>query len=285
MFRKFLALVPALAVLTAEPALAQTRLQLSTGLHYSSGKFGDNEHTDVIVAPFAAKLQHKRLTLRAWVPYVSIRGPADVAVVLDESGSTGSASGAGASGSGGGGGSWSMDAAPRTTRIMGTSTGIGDAVVSATYAFNSLFETPLYADVTGRVRLPTGDDSRGLGLGATDYAILGEVGAERRWGGLYLSGGHRFLDDVDGLSRRNGWQLGTGFWLDRGKTALGLEYDWRAASFDGGKDPSEVAAFVSYRLKENWKISLDVSAGLNDATADFGVGLNLVWRPMDQAHN
>ena len=56
-----------------------------------------------------------------------------------------------------------------------TETGLGDIVLSATY--NAYYDraSTLGLDFTGKVKLPTADEDKGLGTGETDFAFLVDV--------------------------------------------------------------------------------------------------------------
>jgi hypothetical protein len=171
-----------------------------------------------------------------------------------------------------------------TTRRV-TNTGIGDLSLSATYAFNDLLGENTYLDVTGRVRLPTGDEDKGLSLGVTDYAAIAEVGLDRDGHGMYLSAGRRFLSDADAFKREDGWQAGIGGWIEAGNSAtVGAYADWRESSSGRGDDPAEAGAYVSVRISQTVKIGLNASAGLTDASPDYAVGVTLSWRASERGH-
>ena len=275
------ALVALASMVGVGVADAKTGLQLSTGVNYSSGKFGGATRTDVVVVPFSAKVTIGDWAFRGSIPLVSVDGPADVAVVLDDSGGGRGSSGPGGSGRDGAedDGTGAVSSVVRNKR----ESGLGDASLSATYSFNDIAGSPLYSDVTARVRLPTGDDDNGLGAGATDYGLLAEVGAELGKGGVYVLGGRRFLGSVSGVQREDGWQGGAGFWIDAtDKTSFGAGYDWRESATAAGDDPSEVSAYVTYQVTEKWRLGVNASAGLNNASPDFGVGLSLVWRAQER---
>ncbi len=250
----------AVAACMAGAANADTRVSFATGLDYSSGDYGDTTDTEVISVPLSARITSGDWSFRASVPYLSITGPADVA---DTEGG-----GDGGDGSGGG-----------TVIRTGTENGIGDTTLTVTRSFRRLGGSKAYFDLSGRVRLPTGDEDRGLGVGATDYSVLGEIGNSGDAGGVYLSAGHRFLGDPDGADRQDGWQGALGGWLRAGeKTRVGGSYWWREASFEGNKDPSGVSAYVSYRMSDNLRVALNAGAGLNEATADYSAGVRFTWR-------
>lgn len=256
---------------------AETRMQLSAGIDYSSGDFGAATATEVLVAPVVIKVSNGSWTWRASVPYVSISGPSTVTVIVDDNGGGGSNSGSGSSGSGSGG---SDDSTSSTTgTISRTVSGLGDASLSATYSFNEIAGSPLYVDLAGRVRLPTGSQRNGIGTGATDYVLLAETGVDLNAGGVYANAGRRFVGDVTGVQRKDGWQVSGGGWLNLGDAAvLGAFYDWRESSLAGLENPSEAGAYLTLSLSRHWKLELNAAKPLNDSAGDYSAGAMLIWR-------
>jgi hypothetical protein len=307
-------LASAIASALAAPATshaADTRFQLSVGASYSSGEYGEQAKTNAFVVPFAARVSFGVWSVRASIPFVSVDGPADVSDIIDDGGGRGSnsgsgssisgsgGSGSGGSGSGGSGSSGSGsggsgsggsggvddDVPPTGTTFANNrgESGIGDATLSATYSFDSLNDSPAYLDLTGRVRLPTGDEDTGLGVGATDFATVAELGWDGDAGGVFVNGGRRFLGSNDQVERVDGWQAAVGGWIHASeKVEVGAYYDWRDASVRGAEDPSSIEGYVSMRLNDVWRIELDAGAGLSDASADYSVGITFTWRPTER---
>jgi hypothetical protein len=258
---------------------AAAQLQLSTGIEYSDGNYGELTSTKAMVVPFSVKVSFGSLALRASVPYVMVRGPADVAPVIDDGGgdrssNSGSGSGGGSSGSGTSGDSSDDDifAADRDVH------GLGDTSLSATWSFNRIAATALYVDITWRVRLPTGDQALGLGNGATDFVAQSEIGWDGGKGGVFISGGRRFLEATT-AARVDGWQASAGYWRNIGKISVfGVQGTWRDAAIATAPDPRSVDLFLTRRLSTGWKFEVSGSAGLSDASPDYAVGLNFIWR-------
>jgi hypothetical protein len=258
---------------------ADTTFDLSTGVSYSSGEYGETSSTDVLVVPFSAKLRTGAWTFKASVPYLRVDGPADASIALDDNG--------GRSGSGGSGRDHpeddDNDDDDADDDIDRKESGIGDTSLSASYSFNDLGGSSAYLDLSGRVRLATGDEDKGLGVGATDYGLSAEIGIDKDAGGAYFSAGRRFLGDSDTLEREDGWQASIGGWRNLGeRTSIGAGYDWRQSSSGNGDDPAEIYAYLSVKMSDSWKINLNGSGGLNDASADYSVGVNVTWRAIDR---
>jgi len=270
-----------------------TRLQLSAGADYASGDFGGTTKTTVLLAPIAAKLTMGNWSFRVSAPYVSISGSSNVSIVIEDNGGRGSISGSGSTdssgasgssgssdGSGSGSGSGSGGTSTVTSVVRDrTVRGIGDTSLSATYSFNSIAGSHVYTDVITRLRLPTGDAVKGTGTGATDYGVQGEIGIDADAGGVYASGGRRFLGKVAGVQRVDGWQAGAGAWLNLGDSAvLGAYYDWRQPSMQGTDDPAEAGAYLTLKLSRAWKVEFDAGKALNRSGADYHAGMTLIWR-------
>jgi hypothetical protein len=278
-------LLLAVAMHAGAPALAETQVELSAGAFFATGDFdGPDADADVAVAPFSMRVSRGPWSVRATLPYVSLRGPSDLTLVVDDDsggrGGSNSSSDRGASrsraasnGSGNNGDASGTMSPPRST------SGIGDASISGTYSLDQLGSTGTSFDLTARVRLPTGDEDRGLGVGTTDYAIIGELG----WGNdtlaAYLSAGRRFLGNVGGLERQDGWQFGLGTSLAATDTLIvGAFYDRRDASLRGGEDLSEAGVFISKEVGPAFELELSGSSGLTSGNSDYEVGVTLIWR-------
>jgi len=244
--------------------------------------------------PFSVRATFGSWSIRASVPYVMVDGPADVSEIIDDSSGRGTSSGSGSSGSGSGSGTSGRDGSGSGSGGSGggddddpvdlvtadrSESGIGDASIALTYSLDSIGDSPAYVDFTGRVRLPTGSEEDGLGVGATDYVALSEIGWDGEAGGAFVSAGRRFLGAVDDIERVDGWQASVGGWINVSDSAVvGAYYDWRNSSVRDGEDPSSVEAYVSWRLNDAWKVEVNGGVGLSDASADYTAGLTLIWR-------
>ncbi len=238
----------AFAACTALPAQAD-RLSLSTGAEYSVGDYGDTEDTTVWYEYVSARYSMSPLAFKVTVPFLQIDGPASV---TDD----GEVEGGGA------------------TRME---SGVGDVSLSSTYTFSWKPEK-LHLDVMGRVRLPTGDEDRGLGTGEVDYGLIATL--EKGFDGVSVSvkGGRRFLGDSAGRNREDGWLAGAGFSVDLSKeTEIGTSIDWREAAFATSTDPTDVDVYVRHSLTKDLRVNVYALAGLSDGSPNFGSGFSLTW--------
>jgi hypothetical protein len=254
----------ALTLMAAAPGLAHAAdsWRVTGGLDYTSGMYGEARSTEVLAVPMSAKFIHDNWTFRASIPFLYVDGPANVAIV-DEGGS----------GEGGGGDVIGLPGARRDSRA-----GFGDTTLSATYSFNRLGGTRTYLDVTGKVRLPTGDENEGLGTGATDFIAESELGHSFKWGGAYVAVGRRFLGDTSRFEREDGWQTNAGLWFTHGRDELGAYWSWKQASVRRFDDPQEVGAYVARRITPHWRMQISANAGLSDASPDLGTAISFTYR-------
>ncbi len=241
----------------ASAAQAETRVSFATGVDYSNGDYGGADETEIISIPLSARVSSGNWAVRVTIPYLHVTGPADIADIIDgESGSVG------------------------TTARTDSERGFGDTTVSVERTFRGVGGRNGYLELAARARLSSGDVDKGLGIGATDYTALAEIGTSSRQGGAYLSAGYRFLGDTDPVDRQDGMQASVGGWLPvSDRVRVGGFANWREASIEGNDDPATAGAYVSYRMTENLRVTLTASGGLSDASADYMTGIRFTWRP------
>ena len=155
-----------------------------------------------------------------------------------------------------------------------TDSGFGDVTATAIY---SLVDTDDWVfDVTGKVKLPTGNESKGLSTGETDYAV--QVNLDRYFGAPYVSVGlgYRWLGEPSGVDFDNVTygSVGGGYKISQ-FASIGVSYDWATAASRFGSKPQEVSVFGSYRINQNYKLSAVLYGGMSNASPDAGGGVTL----------
>ena len=269
----------------------------SVGGDYSTGKYGANESTDVFYLPLNASYTAGRMTYKLTVPFLRVTGPGDIVpgglggsgggstVVTTTNNCRSINSGSGNSGGAGNGQkicdtvtSTVSGAPPATTtqRTRTTESGLGD--ISAAATFNALDNVDWLVDFTGKIKFPTGSESKGLSNGETDYALQANV---EKWFGATFVGaglGYRWLGEPDGFSYDNitYGSLEAGYKFNDKFTA-GVSYDWATAAIDDASKPQEVSIYGSYRLNNNYKLNAVLYSGLSNASPDVGAGLTLSY--------
>src|SRR3954469_13903655 len=175
------ALAAALLAATTQSALGADGLTtLSTGLDYTTGKYGASESTDILYIPFTGKYEIGPWTAKLVVPWIRITGPGNVV------------------------------GAPGDTVVLGgastgrrTESGLGDVVASAFYNVLNERSAPFGLDLGGKVKLGTADENRGLGTGKNDFSV--QADAFKPMGALtpFASFGYRWYGDPSGVDFKN----------------------------------------------------------------------------------
>ncbi len=231
-------------------------LTLSTGLDYSSGKYGSSAATDILYLPLTAKYESGKSTFKATLPYLRVTAPTGGTVVTVDGNGQVIYSGSG----------------PRSTEE-----GLGDMTFSYGY---SVFEEPrngFLVDLIGKFKLATADEAKGLGSGKNDLSA--QVDLYYLAGALspFMTLGYRMPGSPAGLDLRDLWYgtLGLGYRFSRENSA-GIMWDLRQASRVGGKSANEMTLYWVHKLEPDLKLQIYAVHGFSDASADRGAGLMIL---------
>jgi hypothetical protein len=235
---------------------AEDKLSLTSGVDYSSGKYGQSESTEITYVPFIAKYETGNTTLKLTVPWVKITGPGDVVggntpIVLGSS-----------------------------NRPITTESGLGDIVLSATQTIAQFGEhNPLLLDLTGKVKFATASSAKSLGTGKNDYTIeLDGYKAMNKTVTLFGDVGYKKLGDPSGINLNNVWYGSAGFaYKYSPATSAGMMADIRQATMNTSQPLRELTIFLTHKFNTNYKLQTYLTSGNTDASTDLGGGLMLAW--------
>ncbi|MFC4296166.1 transporter [Novosphingobium tardum] len=239
----------AAAALLSTPAWADEMPSLSftTGVDYSSGDYGTGIDTDIVVVPLTARYRTGDLRFTASVPYLHINGASSIV--------------------GGDGGPVVIDPnAPRTSR-----SGIGDATVGVTWSPPEE-RLGFGLALSGRVKLPTASQSKGLGTGKVDTSVSAELSKTVGNVTPFVSAGYRMPGDPDGFNLHNAFTGSAGASVVAGKAVLIGSYDYRESTSDLSDDSQELFGAISGPVSDRLTFTLYGSKGLSDGAPDYGVG-------------
>lgn len=263
--------ITASGLLFGESALAQEddiKVKLSTGFDYSTGDYGRTDDTEIWYFPLITKATYKNWTAKVTVPYLQIKGPGRVigggdVVIVDDDDNSGPGSG----------GTTVIQRTPAVT----TESGLGDIVGSLTYTLD-LKDYDLYLDFTGKIKVPTADEDKGLGTGETDYTV--QLDATKMFGSAYIFGGvgRRFVGDNAQFQFEDIWlfNAGAGYQFSK-KFGVGVAYDFRESP-STAEDPSEASAYLTYKFSDSVTTMLYGVVGFSDGSPETGVGLQLSYK-------
>lgn len=235
----------------AWPAPAtESRIRLSTGIEYSSGRYGGLEDIEELYVPLNINLTTRRLGVSLSVPYIRVRAPTGTAI--------------------------DGQAIPGEGDIA-TESGIGD--VTATLTLYDLYYNAnrgLALDVTGAIKLGTASYEKGLGTGEADYSLY--LDAYKWFDAFTLFGsvGYRWRGEPDDVVLNDVFMAALGgTWPAGDKSSLGMVFDYREAALAGYPNVEEMTAFGSMRLREHWYLQIYAFAGFTDSSPDWGGGFTI----------
>lgn len=135
-------------------------------------------------------------------------------------------------------------------------------------------------DLVTRLEVPTGDETRGLGLG-TAAAQLG-LDVQKSLGRHVIalaSASYTATGHVDGVSLQNPWEYsaGLGIYLTRALLLTGAYEQWRPIipGTPAGRDVLTTATVAAGR---HFRVLLSAQMPLSDQASDFGAGAGLAVR-------
>lgn len=240
--------IAVLALLNTPLALAEGQFTVSTGLDFSSGKYGQDSRTETLVVPVSLKYEVDDWTFRAMIPRVDTRGPASVI--------------------GHGPDQVTIDPGKTGTRTV---SGLGDVVLGV--GWNALQNGPWLVELMAKVKLPTADSSKGLGTGHSDVSL--QVDLYRAFGEntLLATLGYKRTGDPAGVALNDPVFSSLG-WMSKltSKTTVGSSVDYRQKLQDSGAPVREINGFMIYKLDRHWKLQTYLVKGFSRASPDFGGG-------------
>lgn len=228
---------------------AEGRLTVGTGFDYSSGGYGESVDTQIVYLPLTFKYELERWTAKATLSYLTVNAPSDTLIA---------------------------DGRPVTEGRSDSRTsasGPGDIVLAAGYAFYEDALGGIVLDAIGKLKLPTADESKGLGTGKADYAF--QVDGLKALGSASLVAtlGYRWLGSPQGIVLDDVWfgSIGVVKKLNADWTG-GLFHDYRQASTSTGAPQSETTLYVSRRVDTRTRAQLYIIRGFTDGSPDWGIG-------------
>lgn len=250
-------------LLLAGTAQAQDGFSAGVGVDYSSGDYGSDVDTKILSIPLSAKYVTGDWTFKASLPWMRVEGDANVVPGL---GNVVNLNPVGRGrGNGGGGG--------ETAPTSGTTSGIGDLRLSATYALP--MQGDWGVDLTGNVKVATADEDKGLGTGENDYGVAVDV--FRAFGDLTAFGGvgYTWLGESDYIDVDSVLSGNLGFSQRLATGSVGLMYDYRQPASDTADDRSEITGFYAFPAGERSRMQVYATKGLTDGSPDWGAGISL----------
>lgn len=249
--------VVAVTALCAAPAAlaADGEWTLGAGLNASSGRYGGSTETRIVSVPFTAKYERERWTFRGMVPIVEISGASSVVPGFGR-----------------------VDAGNRRGhgRAESSATGLGDSVLAASYA--AIAGRTSGIDLTGRIKLATGDTAKGLGSGSNDLGAQVDLWQALERNTLFGGVGYTMFGDSPFVNFQNVWNatLGVSHRLDE-RDSAGVAFDARQAGTPAPAPLRELTGFWTRRLERAWKMQAYVLKGFASGSPNIGAGISAAY--------
>jgi hypothetical protein len=239
----------ATAVCAQDANNSSISLAASLGADYSTGDYGAEEKTSVVLVPLIVRARAGDLSVSASLTYIRIDGPADVVIGPDG------------------------EQLPGVPAGDGVREGLSDLSLGAGYTFGG--EDPMDPQfaLSGRVKLPTSKASDQLSTGKLDYSMRGEVSVPMGAFTPFASVGYRFLGDPDGVDLKNGLSASIGASATLDGKVLIASLDYAAASSENSEDSRSLFGGLSIPLSPRLNLTGYGVLGLSESSPDYGVGV------------
>ena len=126
------------------------------------------------------------------------------------------------------------------------------------------------------VKLPTADETKGLGTGKADVGATLRLGQRLGRVRLSLLGGFIKVGDPAGQDYNDVYLYGIGVSGTKGETGLYASLEGRRALVAGADNPLEVRVGFFHLFGHRYAIRATAFAGLNDGGPAYGAGLGFV---------
>jgi Putative MetA-pathway of phenol degradation len=260
------------------PPPSERNWQIGFTPSYSSGNYGTNTTSSFFYAPISIRRFFKDGDVALVIPFVTAMTAGGATLVGGQPTQTVPESCFSNSGSG------KPEDRPECQALFSggaqgqkvTNSGLGDIILRGRYYIVEEKDwIPLIA-ITGRLKLPTADESKGLGTGKMDEGVGAEVSKllGDNWI-TFLDGGFNVIGRPEGLNLRNQWwyDIGGGYYFT--KALLGSVYFEEYRSLvSGAQNIRDVFFGMTYRASSEWRFNGGVAVGLSNGAPDhvFSVG-------------
>lgn len=228
----------------------------SMGAYYSRGKYGDafaESDTRIRYLPIAHEIKRGNWRYQATIPALEISGPANVLVNLGSVGRFGN---------------------------RAEASGLGDIMLSATYELPPIGEGLPFLDLGVEVKLPTADDSRGLGTGRFDAGVQLDAFQVIKGNTVFGSLGYKYRRPSPNYPEiRNAWigSVGVGRAISENWQG-GIIYDYRQAVSDLTGETHELLPYISVSATQRLQMMFYIIHGFTDDSPDRGMGIQMNYR-------
>ncbi|MGE0642824.1 MAG: transporter [Nitrospira sp.] len=268
-------------------ATSERNWQIGVTPSYSNGNFGTNTTNEFIYVPFSIRRYFRDGDVSLTIPFVSVTSNGTATLVggqpiqtlpgrcLKKGGTEIDtdkpeclallSTGQGVAG----------QAAQKVTN-----SGLGDIVLRGRYYLVEERDyVPLIA-ITGRLKLPTASEGKGLGTGALDHGygiemskLIGE-----KWL-AFLDGGYNFIGNPEGVELQNQYwyDVGAGYYFTKNLLASVYFEEYRAL-VPGLVNIRDFFFGMNYKASAAWRFNGGVAVGVSNGAPDYVVSIGTNYR-------
>ncbi|HET9488190.1 MAG TPA: transporter [Methylomirabilota bacterium] len=252
---------PVLAVLLLDTTAGwaeREHFQLKVGAGYDQGDFGTSETTHTAYAPVTLRYLGERFDVGATALLIYLDSPEGITIVDGRPTLTGEGDG--------------------RDQVVG----FGDTIIRARYF---LVDDPGPGSWYGalapfvKVKVPTGDEDRGLGTGEYDFGVGVEF--DKQFAEIFFVFGdvsYTFMGDPPDEDFRDRPGASLGLAVRLGTVTASTMLDWRRALLSGDDDPLEVLGALAVKASPTTTITPYAFIGLTDGSPDWGLGFEMSYR-------
>ncbi|HET7083360.1 MAG TPA: hypothetical protein VFI23_01210 [Rhizomicrobium sp.] len=251
------AVLPA-AAQDADSEDATTGVTLSSGLDFSSGKYGAGQTTDILMSLTDITLQRGDFRFSGSLPYLDIKGPDSVIA-----------------------GSNGVPVAIRrgVSAIRTKRSGWGDLNLAATWSVPSEDIDDFQVDLTGRVKVATANAEKGLSSGENDFDFSVDVAREIGIWTPFVNFGYRVPGRPSAYSLVSAPSFSVGTTLQIGDQLVGqAAYEFDGTISNTLADSQQLLASLSWLCTDKLTVTTYVTRGVSAGAAQVGTGLLVSWK-------
>ncbi len=232
--------------------------KLGSSVNYTTGKYGTPDRTNTVYVPFTLKRYYQTADLSVTVPWLSQSTAGSVILV---------------------GGNPVRVSKAKTTAATSTESGLGDILVRGTYYLKEAGAGSFDLSLTGKLKLPTADEKRGLGTGEMDEGLGLEFAKKMAAGWSLLADGYyTIIGDPAGINFDNQVALDIGFYLPlEKKLAVTVLLETSNALVSGNPSPLDLSGSLSYSA-DGLQVFGGLLLGLSDGSPALGLSAGISQR-------
>lgn len=250
---------------TASYAAKQSDIGLSetegysatVGLEYESGDYGTSATTNLWRVPVG--IDYVKGPLSAGVNTAFLSAKSNGAIIISNM--------------------THMTSVTTSSASVRSASGIGDINMYATYQLPDTKGSDISYHLTGRIKLGTADEKKGLGTGENDYAFEGGLLTLYKQVIVFGNLGYQITGDSTTVNYHDVLYANAGATYPMSKErSIGAMLEVSQAATPGFDSPAQLTFFLNQEMDKKRDLYFYVLLGLSNGSPDTGVGVNITYK-------